>query len=325
MRQTLEAWRASLDETVTYQRASLGPAALATRITDGVNRHRERFKKTERLQRANQVLEVELNAVIDPPSKASGENLLARLPLIGRWFTPDSPVRPPLSEDIWARYEQALTHLRNLSHHIELMERDLVIMDQQARANHQGTLTATADRAVARHRVQTLKKLAIDIGAAKENPLLSDTTQIKLQGLTIEVEAQSWRAQLDAERFAAAIEADTHLNQLQQDLRPHMVALHAQLSALHQRERITLTAFTPKLGALAAEAAVKDLAQETGTSIYALRQTLADVCGLAHDNAIFIASHLDQVDQRMAALDEDCAQRRRALEEVERSLSPGGE
>ena len=154
---------------------------MATRITDGVNRHRERFKKLEHLQRANRALESELDAVIYQTTTVSNGNLLARLPLIGRWFAAASPVPPPLSEDLWARYEQALTHLRNLSHHIELMERDLVIMDQAERANHQHTLQATADRAVARSRVQTLTQLAVEVGAAKDNPLLDDTTQVKLQ------------------------------------------------------------------------------------------------------------------------------------------------
>jgi hypothetical protein len=316
----IDEWKAQLAASVHYQTTPLGPADLEARVTSGVARHRERLTDLTRLKEAGEALEQGVSQSLDSMTSEAPASGWARLPLIGRWFAAETK-EEPLSESLWVRYEQALTHIRSLGHHIELMERDLAIMDNEVRAMNQEALGAAHDSARATSRVSALEALSIDVGAALEHPMLDATDRVALGGMRDEIASQTWNRKLEAERFRAAIEADGQLLEMQRALRRSMTELHRALSEIHQRGLEAMAGLTPHLATLASEAAARDLASETATSVEALRGTLTQVCGLAHDNAVYIEEHLDSVTERMRLLDENSAQRRQAQEEVERALA----
>ncbi len=320
MTHPIDEWKAQLTGPVNYQTTPLGPADLESRITSGINEHRQRLQDLTKLKEAGHKLEQDVSASLSTMAPESSTGVWARLPLVGHLFAKEVP-KEPLSESLWVRYEQALTHIRNLGHHLELMERDLALMDKEIRALNEEALGAIQDGVLAAARVAALEALDIDISIALKEPATQASVRIELNGILDEITSQSWNRKLEAERFRAAAEADEQLLDMQRELRRGMTELHRALREIHQSGLEAMAGLSPHMATLASEAAARDLANEAATSVEALRGTLTQVCGLAHDNAIFIEEHLDSVTERMRLLDANSAERRKAQEEVESALA----
>jgi chromosome segregation ATPase len=291
------------------------PAELEAEAGTHQQRHRLRLDGLERLRRLESELSLALDEALRPiPAPAAPSWLARTLASAGIRRLPDTG--PPPIETLWSRHEHALEKVRALSHHIDLLDRDL------ARLGGEVSELAGRIRGLSMDRVRAQAHEASLVSARQHvSERLAEGVEAELAALGVELDEALWRTRRDQGRLSAAVERLSALKLLHQDLQAVLQGVSVGLEQLYLDASAALEGLNRRISELAAEAAAAELGE--GGGLEALQRTLTELAVTAGERATFLESSLGTLAGRLASLDAEAAERRRAREEVEAALERG--
>lgn len=289
------------------------PPSVDERVANVLARHRERVAALEQVGKAERALGAELQRTLALKAHEPRSGLLS-------WFLGGKSKKnaAPLLQTLWERHEKAVEKVRALGHHVDALERDLCLVQQDMEQIGEDACAAARDRETAERAIpEAQRALAATeiahIGAEGAKALEMCVALDRMR-------SHLWTLQRDEERACATESRFVGLLEILRETRGTMERLHASLEQLHEAGTNALSDLERRLTVLAAGATARDLAEQTAGAMDALRETLHVVSNLADENATFLDERVDAMDARMHLLDARSATEKHAREEVETAL-----
>ncbi len=285
------------------------PAELEAEVAAHQARHRRRLDALAALQSAEATLHDALSAALAPmevPRSAWLERVLVRLRLI-------EPALPqaPLADQLWARHERATASVLALGHQLALLDQELVgvqadiaAIQQQVHSLSAGKIKAAAALASLDSRAAAAQRAAGEGAAARPSAALA---------------SQRWAVHRDEGRFTAAVERLRDVLLLHQEVQATFQQVSTVLEQLHGEASAALGGLNRRISALATEAAAAEIIEDA-QAIDVLRESLGVLAESASTQATWMDRNIGSLSARLAALDTEAAERRRARREVEEAL-----
>ena len=286
------------------------PAELEAAAEKYQERHRLRLDGLERLRQLEVELADALEEALQPIHATATSSRLTRLLVSVGLLEPERASPPPI-ETLWSRHEHALEKVRALAHHIELLDRDLVLLEQEIPQLTERVRLLSVDRVKAEAFEVALMSALQRLPATPsdgEDPAQRDALEQALR-----------QTRRERRRLAAAVERLRSLKLLHQELHEVLLGVSDGLQQLYSDANAALGGLNRRITGLAAEAAAAELG--AGGGLETLQRTLSELAITAGKRAIWLEGNLDSLGEKLARLDAEAAARRRAREEVEVALS----
>ncbi len=293
------------------------PAELEAAAGAHQQRHRLRLDGLERLRQIEAELSEALDEALQPIPVAAEPSWLSRL-LVSAGLLKLEVADPPAIETLWARHERALEKVRALSHHVDLLDRDLAQLAAEVPRLAERIRVLSMDRVKAEAHeaalTSTRQRLSEQLAAGGASELLA---------LGAQLDRALWEVRRDQGRLAAAVERLGSLKLLHQELQGILQGVSTGLEQLYLDASAALEGLNHRISGMAAEAAAAELGE--GGGLESLQHTLADLAVTAGKRATWLEHNLDSLSEKLAVLDAEAAERRRAREEVESALERAGD
>jgi len=307
-------WRRLLEYQPKFGGAALTHAELEACVVEVEGRYRDRMLGLEALRRVQVDLEIELDGVLASDERQEGwfDELRSVLSFLG-------PRRPaPLRADVLQqRHQAALARLRALGHHLDALERDVVLVDEEITRLSDQVVCAARDRELALACASDLEG-----GLEQARAELAGKTGVaarELESSIHRLDALLWTRQQEARRYAVIEERLAELVTAHHALRELLHGVHGSLSGLHDAGRDTVAAMGRQVVVLAADANERDLRDLT--DLDALRASVQRVAHLAHDSAAYLSEQTQELELALQRLDDQARLRRQAEAEVDRLVA----
>ncbi|MDG1482688.1 MAG: hypothetical protein P8R54_24060 [Myxococcota bacterium] len=293
------------------------PAELESAVGEHQQRHRLRLDGLECLRQLEVELSKALDEALQPITAAEEPSWLTRA-LISAGLIQPELTGPPALETLWARHERALEKVRALSHHVDLLDRDLAQLAVEIPQLTEQIRCLSADRVKAE-----AHEVALASARQRSHDSWGGERQLERGAIVGQLDRALWEVRRDRVRLEAATARLVSLKLLHQELEGILQGVSTGLEQLYRDATVALEGLNHRISGLAAEAAAAAL--DEGGGLEALQHSLADLAVTAGKRAVWLEHSLDSLSEKLALLDAEAAERRRARAEVEQALEHVGD